>query len=168
MIMKTNVTHSEEVQEILNRPPSGLARWGTLIIWIMFLVFVGAAFFIKVPKILSAPVGLSFKDPSPGAAGGEYMVHAELTAHNREKIRKGQPVLLKINEYPYQEFGMIKAEVDEISETGPAGTFLIWLKLTDGLKTTHHISLTPALHLSGIAEITTLKESILTHLLNNL
>ena len=55
--------HSEELQEVLGTPPGSLARYGTAIAWITFLVLIGVAYFVKYPDIIKAPLVLSAPNP---------------------------------------------------------------------------------------------------------
>ena len=51
--------HTEEVNDILSRPPAWILRWGiTLFFAIIVVVFIGSIFF-KYPDVISAPVTIS-------------------------------------------------------------------------------------------------------------
>lgn len=47
---------SEEVQEILGRPPRRIVRWGITVIFLIIALLFAGSFFIKYPEILQAPV----------------------------------------------------------------------------------------------------------------
>jgi len=51
--------HSEEVNDILSRPPAWILRWGITVIFVIIVtLFIGSIFF-KYPDILTAPVTIS-------------------------------------------------------------------------------------------------------------
>jgi HlyD family secretion protein len=47
---------SEEVQEILGRPPRGIIRWGITVIFVVIGGLFAGSYFFKYPEIISAPV----------------------------------------------------------------------------------------------------------------
>lgn len=54
---------SDEVQEILSRPPKWIVRWGITIIFIVILVIVIGSWFFQYPDIVSAPIVLTTENP---------------------------------------------------------------------------------------------------------
>jgi multidrug resistance efflux pump len=54
---------SEDVQEILGTPPHWLVRWGTAIVLTGFLLMVLAAWFIRYPDVVEAPVVITTAVP---------------------------------------------------------------------------------------------------------
>lgn len=60
MKQKTNVTeenvHSEDLEEIIAKPPSSLLKWGISFIMITILMVLGLSFFIRYPEIVSVPM----------------------------------------------------------------------------------------------------------------
>lgn len=47
---------SEGVQDIISRSPSWMLQWGILLIFFVFLVLLGASWFIKYPDVITASV----------------------------------------------------------------------------------------------------------------
>ncbi len=54
---------SEDVQEILGTPPHWLVRWGTAIVLTGFMLMVLAAWFIRYPDVVEAPVVITTAVP---------------------------------------------------------------------------------------------------------
>lgn len=48
--------HSEDLEEIIARPPSSLLKWGILFIMITMLMILGLSLFIRYPEIVSVPM----------------------------------------------------------------------------------------------------------------
>lgn len=54
---------SEEVQEILTRPPHALVRWGITVFFVVLaLFFIGGCFF-KYPDVISASITITTEHP---------------------------------------------------------------------------------------------------------
>lgn len=93
------------------------------------------------------------------------------------KIKKGQPVIIKLDEYPYMEFGMLKGfvsnlsligmEANQITDQSRYAVVEIELNKND-LKTTYNKSIDFKGELTGTAEIATKQMSLLEHLINPL
>jgi len=71
------------------------------------------------------------------------------------KVKKGQKVNIKLNNFPYQEYGMIIGEVEEISLTPLNNNYIVKVVLPKGLKTTYRKELPLNQKMKGNAEIVT-------------
>lgn len=47
---------NSQVDEVLNRPPSWLIRWGTTVFFLAFLILIGITWFVQYPDLVSGPV----------------------------------------------------------------------------------------------------------------
>lgn len=93
------------------------------------------------------------------------------------KLKEGQPVIIKLDEYPYMEFGMLKGFVSNISLIGIEaaqtedqsryGVVEIGFD-TSELRSTYNKSIDFKGELTGTAEITIRPMSLLEHLINPL
>jgi HlyD family secretion protein len=54
---------SNEVQEILSRPPKWIVRWGISIVFFVIIVIIGGSSFFKYPDIVSATIVLTTENP---------------------------------------------------------------------------------------------------------
>ena len=54
---------SEEVQEILARPPHALVRWGITVFFVVLAFFFIGGCFFKYPDVVSAPVTITTEHP---------------------------------------------------------------------------------------------------------
>ena len=79
-----------------------------------------------------------------------------VSATNSGKIHPGAKVLIKLENYPFQEYGIVEGRVQNISLTPDAeGNYYVDVILPKGLKTSHHESLIFDKELKGKAEIVT-------------
>jgi len=83
---------------------------------------------------------------------GKMMVPAV----NSGKITKGEKVLIKLDNYRYQEYGIVEGRVQNISFTpDDKGNYYVDVTLPEGLKTSYHKTLPFDTELKGNAEIVT-------------
>jgi hypothetical protein len=68
---------SDDIQEILGQVPRWIVRYGTLLIFVVFLIFIFVASYLKYPDIIYARIKLTTETPP-----------AELTANISGKIEK--------------------------------------------------------------------------------
>lgn len=83
----------------------------------------------------------------------------EIPVFNSGKLRKGQVVNLKLNNYPYQEFGILKGLVADISEVPHKEKYSIKVALPNQLKTTYGKTIDYRQEMQGIGEIITEERS---------
>lgn len=84
------------------------------------------------------------------------------------KIEEGQKVNLKLDNYPFKEFGIVEGKVKNISLVTKDNTYLIDVSLPKGLKTTYKKDLTFKQELSGTAEIITTDLRLFERVFNQL
>lgn len=92
------------------------------------------------------------------------------------KVEQGQEVVLKLDNYPYNEFGSIRGTVKEISlvtntqETaqGNIESYLVQVDLPNGLKTNFGIDLDFKFELKGAAEIITKERRLINRVFDNI
>ncbi len=78
------------------------------------------------------------------------------SATNTGKIKPSQKVLIKLDNYPYQEFGMLEGEVITMSLTPDnESNYYIEVKLPENLDTTYNKSISFNQEMTGNAEIIT-------------
>ena len=94
----------------------------------------------------------------------DYVARGEIGVDRSGKIEAGQKVLIKLVAYPFEEYGMLRGEVISRSTVAMDSTFLIEIKLAEGLKTNagKEIPAQPQLYATG--EIMTEDKSVLQRL----
>jgi multidrug resistance efflux pump len=72
------------------------------------------------------------------------------------KIRAGQRVIIRLDDYPYQEFGILRGVVEQLGPTTNRRNYRVRVRLTNGLQTTSgQPPLTFRPELTGTAELVT-------------
>ncbi|MFN5548672.1 MAG: HlyD family secretion protein [Bacteroidota bacterium] len=82
---------SEEVQEIVNRVPSWIVRWGTMLIFIVFLVALTISWFVKYPDVLKAEVVIT-TTPVPANLVARVDGRLKLLKSDKEIVKAGDVV----------------------------------------------------------------------------
>jgi multidrug efflux pump subunit AcrA (membrane-fusion protein) len=98
----------------------------------------------------------------------EYYARVFIRQTNFGKIKTGEVVLLKLNAYPYREFGIIKAKLDFISTIPTDSGFVAKVILPKGLLTNYKKQLHYTEGLSAQAEIITEDLQLSDRLFNEL
>ncbi|WP_304066871.1 HlyD family secretion protein [Pedobacter glucosidilyticus] len=110
--------------------------------------------------------------PKSGKIIGQMM----LPALGAGKVKAGQEVIIKLDNYPYKEYGSIKGKVLSISlttnsfktENGEISIYLVSIELPDKLKTNYGTSLDFKFEIKGSAEIITNDRKLVERLFDNL
>lgn len=92
------------------------------------------------------------------------------------KIKVGQPVNVKVNNYPYDEYGIIKGEVVKVSQIpslmttkdGDIECYLVLVRFPNGAVTNYGIKLNINFESKGTAEIITKDKKLIERLFDNL
>src|SRR4030042_3159309 len=60
---KTEIKYSEPVKEIMGNPPGKILRWGTTVIFMVFVFFIVFAWLLRYPDTIPAPVEITTVNP---------------------------------------------------------------------------------------------------------
>ncbi|WP_439475551.1 HlyD family secretion protein [Algoriphagus formosus] len=83
---------SEEVQEIISRPPAWLIRWGITLIFILLSLLIGLSFLIRYPDFVEAKVLVTTADPTERIAARFTGQIERLFVNNGDQVKIGQPL----------------------------------------------------------------------------
>jgi hypothetical protein len=85
-----------------------------------------------------------------------YVVKLQVPVLNSGKIMVNQDVIIKLNEYQFNEYGSLKGKVEKISLVpNSEGLYLIDVSLPNKLITSHDIEIDFKQEMQGVAEIIT-------------
>lgn len=118
--------YSEPVQEILGSIPSWITRWGVTIIFGVFAMIIIGCCMIDYPQTLTAPIIVTVSED--GTITGEAMV----PSLDFGKVQVGQRVNVRLDCYPYLQYGTLLGEVEFLSSKpieSPQGTFSYFTKV---------------------------------------
>jgi hypothetical protein len=164
-----STAHSDELQDIIGRVPSRVVLYGTVVITAVLILVLAGAWFIPYPDTIKVPVVLSSIDPPvqlSGGTGGQYSVIGKLPPELSGKVRPGQTVLIRLPEYPYEEFGQIPAHVEKLGSLALNGVYTVQMTLDQGLLSTRNRIIQRRPIMTGMAEIVTSNKSLLHRIFN--
>ncbi len=87
--------------------------------------------------------------------GDKLIGKALIPILNSGKIKPGQEVKIKLDNFPFQEFGIMKGVVKEISALPMDGKYVVDIDLPNGSKTSYNKDLPKGIELQGSADIIT-------------
>lgn len=99
-----------------------------------------------------------------------------IPANGAGKVQVGMPVNIKLSDYPYDEYGMLRGRVETISrlthelptQSGTVHVYRVLVSLPDGVTTHYGIPLAINLETKGMAEIITKPRRLIQRLFDNL
>lgn len=142
---------SEEIQEILGKPPKSIVRWGITVISFIIIILLGLCCFVQYPETITADIVIRKNNNKingimtfpPNGAG---------------KIEAGQEVLIKLYNYPYLEYGHITTTINEetmyldVYSRGDA-KYSLDVNFPDTIYTSTGYEIIPNIELLGTANI---------------
>jgi hypothetical protein len=93
---------------------------------------------------------------------------AKIPSFNAGEVKHNQLVIVKIDNYPYREYGSLVGRVQLISPVPRDGFYMVEIGLPKGLETTYHKTIPFMNNFNCSVEIITKKQSLLTRVLYNL
>ncbi len=81
--------------------------------------------------------------------------YAEVPLSGSGKVKIGQNVNIKFDDYPYTQFGMVKAKTEDISSVQSNNFYLVTLNFPDSLTTNYDMALPFRQNMQGTADIIT-------------
>ena len=83
---------SEEVQEIITRPPAWLIRWGITLVFVLTCLIITLSFLIKYPDFVQAKVLVTTREPTERVLARTSGQIEKLFVENGELVSSGQPL----------------------------------------------------------------------------
>lgn len=105
---------SEEVQEILTRPPSWIVRWGIALIFMFTTILLILSFIIKYPDFISAKVLITTKEPTEKVISRFSGPLERVFVSNRDIVDKDQNLAVIKNTAIYEDVYRLKKMIDSI------------------------------------------------------
>jgi len=117
---------SEEVQEILGKPPRWIVRWGiTIVFAIVVVIFVGSYFF-KYPDIISSTIIISTENIPANIVAKTNGKIIALFVEDKQKVKKSSILAIIENPANYESIVNLKLKLNSLDNTNTI--------LTDSLK----------------------------------
>ena len=138
--------YSEPVREILSKPPKWIIRYGIGVIFIILLLIIIGSYFIKYPDIVHGKIVLISK------SRGQISVPIK----NLDKIKEGQIINIKFENYPSMEYGIIQLRINNLQtlqEVNNDSLYFFEIFLPDTLITSYGKRLNYIPRMRGKADI---------------
>lgn len=157
---------SEEIQDILGRPPKNIVRWGITVIFITIIALLGLCCFIQYPETITADIVIR---------KGNNKIEGIMTfpPNGAGRIEANQVVIVKLYNYPHLEYGNITTLVKNNSmrlETDSIGDakYSLIVDFPDTIYTSTGFGIVPRIDLFGTANIIVCNTRLINRLLNPL
>lgn len=106
---------SEEVQEILTKPPAWIVRWGITLIFLFTLIILVLAFMIRYPDFVTAKVIVSTEQPMERIVARFSGALDDIYISNGDAVRVGQKLAVIRNTANINDVYYLKSIVDTLS-----------------------------------------------------
>jgi len=104
----------------------------------------------------------------PKASAGSVIAKATLTGPNAGKVKEGMIVHIRLDGYPYQEFGLLNGQVGRIAPVPGNEGYEIEVILQKGLETSYGKTVPFRQEMKGTARIVTNENSLLMRVLDKI
>lgn len=151
--IKDSELRSAGVQNLLDKNPRWFILKGNFIISFILLILLSIiCYFVKYPEFINSKVSIS---PSKINNHNQIIVGQLSLSENSDlaKIKNGQNVIVKLYDYPYQEFGVLEGKVQQVPTNSKRNH--IDVIFSNSLKTSYNKNITFNKELKGNAEIVT-------------
>jgi hypothetical protein len=146
---------SEEIDEILGRQPGKFIRWGITLIFIVIVVVLAGSYFFKYSDNVQVPIIITSVNNNVNT-----IVIVKLPAVTTGKVKIGQKVNIKIDNYSSQKYGILTGYIENISLLHSTNNYKVEIALPKGLTTNYNKTLPFSDQLKGVAEIITEDKSL--------
>lgn len=152
--------HSEEVRDIITTIPSIVLRWGIMLFVGIFAIIIGIGAIVRYPDILTTTLKVKIYN-------GKFFCEVIVPQNSIRKIAPGERVIIKLNSYPYQQFGSLEGVIKNKSATiDNNGDYLAEVEIDNNAHHTNAaIQLSPGMR--GEADIITQDATILQRISRN-
>ena len=108
---------SDEVQEILSRPPKWIVRWGITIVFLVVAIIIVGSWFFKYPDIVSAEITLTTENPPAPVLAKTTGKIQNLFVSDKDLVKKNSVVGVIENPGSYESVNFLSKNLDKFKET---------------------------------------------------
>ncbi|MGH1519380.1 hypothetical protein [Chryseobacterium sp. JK1] len=145
---KDSELRSEGVQNLLNKNPHWAILKGNLLISVLLVISLSlVCYYVKYPDFVNSKITINFAK----LENHNEFINGTLTVSQNElyKVKDGQKVIVKLYDFPYQEYGVLNATIQKVSTKNPS----INIIFPKGLKTSYNKNIPFERELKGNGEI---------------
>jgi len=111
---RPEILYSDPVREIMGNPPSRLLRWGTGVMFSVFVLFILFAWLIRYPDTIPAPVEITTSNPPVTLITKITGNIKHIYVSEKEKVSAGQLLAVMETTASIEEINSLKQIVDTI------------------------------------------------------
>jgi len=111
---KPEILYSDPVKEIMGNPPRRILRWGTTVMFAVFVLFVFFSWLIRYPDIIPSPVELTTLNPPVTLVSKITGRIKYLYVKDRETVKAGQLVAVMETTASIDEIRLLRQTIDTI------------------------------------------------------
>jgi HlyD family secretion protein len=112
---KPEILYSEPVREIMGNPPSGILRWGNIVLFTVFLVFLFFSWILKYPDMVPAQVEITTINPPATLVTKITGRIKYLLVNDKDSTCAGQVLAVMETTASIDEIYLLKQSIDSIS-----------------------------------------------------
>ena len=113
---KPEILYSDPVKEIMGNPPRKILRWGTTVMFSVFVLFILFAWLIRYPDTIPAPVEITTMNPPLTLVTKITGRIKYLYVKEREKVAAGQLLAVMETTASMHEIELLKQTIDSIKK----------------------------------------------------
>lgn len=154
--------YSKETLEILGKVPSRFIRYGLSVFFIILIGILTGLSKIHYHDTYKTQVIICDTDHLNDSIieSSKYIAHMEVNTSDIWKIKIGSTVIISLNQYPKNVYGILSGYVIQISQNNEKQVYDVYIQLPNGLVTSFNKKLEYLPDMSGIAIIKGEKRSI--------
>lgn len=112
--MPTAITHNEDVEEILSRPPFWMVRWGMTVIFILLLLLLCGTYFVSYSDTISGAITLTTEKPPVTVYTRSAARVDSILVNDGDPVNPGQKLLFLESSARAQDIYTLRNIVDSI------------------------------------------------------
>ncbi len=112
---KPEILYSEPVREIMGNPPSGILRWGNIVLFAVFLIFLFFSWVLKYPDTVPAPIEITTINPPATLVTKITGRIKYLLVNDKDSTCTGQVLAVMETTASIDEINRMKQSIDSIS-----------------------------------------------------
>jgi multidrug resistance efflux pump len=111
---KPEILYSDPVKEIMGNPPGRIVRWGTVIMFSVFVLFILFAWLIRYPDTIPSPVEITTSNPPVTLVTKITGNIKYLYVKEKERVTAGQLLAVMETTASMDEIEMLKHTMDTV------------------------------------------------------
>ncbi|MCF2491514.1 HlyD family secretion protein [Dyadobacter sp. CY347] len=111
--------HSEEVHEIISRPPNWLVNWGITLFFVLLVMLAFGSWWIRYPDVVMAPFTLTSTDAPRTIVVRTEGKLTRLLVKDGAQVSKGQAIAYSESTAEHEQILRLADEMEKIEKTIP-------------------------------------------------